>query len=486
MKHYEFNPVEIESIRNTLNKLASTTSRKEKEVILKCAETPFLKSFLELALNPYNNFYNIIENLIDKSHGTVSCCTLNTLLNKVFNGDINLRTDDGIDKFSRLYYSLVDDDSRYLAKCIFEKDLHCGLGAKTINKVFDKLIPIVPYMRCSLPKQVPLETLPWKEGVISQEKADGMFVNINYSDDGLTLCSRQGTQFNLDNLFGKHPYEYGRLLSRLVPKGNQTHGEMLVLKYEDEAFKVLPREEGNGLLNSVLQGSEMPEEHFVRFVLWDTIPLENAETATEYKELYVNRFRGLVRNYYDNLKDLALTNLSSDEEFLFSIVGIVKIIPTKVVYSFEEAQQHYREMLSKGKEGTVLKTKRGVWKNTTSKDQVKLKLVVDCDLEVVDLEPGKGKFASTFGSMKCKTSDGLLEVSISGFDDVTRQIFFDNKKDIIGKIVTVRFNNVMKPKEDGEKASLFLPRYVELRDDKDTADTLQQVIDAQSSAIASA
>lgn len=485
MKTYKFEPEELSSIKITLDKISSTSSRKEKETILKNAETPFLKSFLELALNPYNNFYNIIENLVDKKDAVIINYRFDFLVNNVLNGGINLRTDEGIKEFSNYYWGL-EENERYLAECVFEKDLHCGLGAKTINKVFDKLIPIVPYMRCSLPKQVPLETLPWTEGVISQEKADGMFVNINYYEDGLSLCSRQGTEFNLENLFGNHPYEYGRLLTRLLPRGNQTHGEMLVVEYKDGATRILPREEGNGILNSVLQGSEMPDGYYVRFVLWDTIPLENAETATEYKELYVNRFRCLVRNFHDNYVEIATTNLTPEEEFLFETVGIVKIIPTKVVYSLEEAQQHYREMLAKGKEGTVLKTKRGTWKNTTSKDQVKLKLVVDCDLEVMDLEPGKGKFATTFGSMKCKTSDGLLEVSISGFDDITRQIFFENKEDIIGKIVTVRFNNVMKPKEEGEKASLFLPRYVELRDDKDTADTLQQVIDAQSSAIASA
>ena len=55
-------------------------------------------------------------------------------------------------------------------------------------------------------------------------------------------------------------------------------------------------------------------------------------------------------------------------------------------------------MLSRGKEGVVLKNPTAIWRDGTSKEQVKLKLELDCDLKVIGFEEGEGKFAGTLSS----------------------------------------------------------------------------------------
>lgn len=487
-----FNQENASVICGILQKLSETNSRNEKRDILTANKTEEFAHFLYLALNPYNNFYNIAENIQHDVDPKVS--TTDSLIEDCISGNLNLRTDEGILEFSQRYAGLPSDDERKIVHCIVSQDIRCGVGATTVNKVFEKLIPIVPYMRCSLPKQVPLESLPWAEGIISQEKADGMFANIDYLPTGeIKIRSRQGTTFDTKLLFGKYEQAYIQILQNMLQMNHETHGEMLVIKEENSMVEggkswqiVLAREEGNGLLNSVLQGSELPEGYRVQFCVWDAIPLDNAMNAIPYEVVYSARFSALLATVMGGYKRLAKEELPEDLNHIFAHVGAVKMIPTKVVHSLEEAREHYRQMLANGKEGTVVKTKRGIWKNTTSKDQVKLKLTVDCDLEVLEVEEGKGKYEKMAGALRCKSADGLLEVSVGGFDDVTRQVFWDNAKDVVGKIITVRFNDVMKPKEEGELASLFLPRFVELRTDKTIADTYQQVLDAQSAAILSA
>ena len=115
-----------------------------------------------------------------------------------------------------------------------------------------------------------------------------------------------------------------------------------------------------------------------------------------------------------------------------------------------------------------------------------MKLVVDCDLKIVGYEEGKGKYEDSVGSVVAETSDELLQVSVSGFDDATRQLIHENREGLIGNVITVRFNNIMEPKEEGEKYSLFLPRFVEFRTDKTEADSLERVKEQLQSAIKSA
>ena len=78
-----------------------------------------------------------------------------------------------------------------------------------------------------------------------------------------------------------------------------------------------------------------------------------------------------------------------------------------------------------------------------------------------------------------QSSDGLLEVGVTGLKDEMRKNLWDMKDQLIAgeAIVSVRFNDIMKPKKEGELHSLFLPRFIELRLDKKEPDSLERVIE---------
>jgi DNA ligase-1 len=152
-----------------------------------------------------------------------------------------------------------------------------------------------------------------------------------------------------------------------------------------------------------------------------------------------------------------------------------------MVASYAEAFEHYVSMLNRGLEGTVLKHRDAIWKDGTSKDQVKFKLEVDVDLAIIDIEqadPGS-KHAGRPGALVCQTLEDDLIVRVAIKNEAMRDEVERDRDDWIGRIVVVRSNQLMSPSEPGKPHSLFLPRLVEAnyRTDKTVADSLEQVRD---------
>jgi DNA ligase-1 len=230
--------------------------------------------------------------------------------------------------------------------------------------------------------------------------------------------------------------------------------------------KVLPREQSNGVLNSVLKGGHFEPHQWPVYQVWDAIPLEYVKEKGKYLDPYRLRLARVISPLRNNKGDF------------------ISLIPTRICRSLEEAYKHYGGLLAKGKEGTIIKDPRAIWRDGNSREMCKLKLEVDVDLIAVDLLPGEGKNESTFGSILCRTSDCLLEVAVSGFTDNQRKEIHENwLETYAGAIMTVKANSVMKPQNLVDKYSLFLPRHVEFRSDKTEADSLQRVIDQFESAV---
>jgi hypothetical protein len=127
-------------------------------------------------------------------------------------------------------------------------------------------------------------------------------------------------------------------------------------------------------------------------------------------------------------------------------------------------------------EGSIIKTLEHKWKNGTSQECVKLKKTKEVDLIWYDSKQGTGKHHSRLGAMLLKSSCGKLEVNCgTGFSDAEREMLWDSQPEL-PCIVTVAANDVISGKGK-ESTSLFLPRFIELRRDKDEADNLERIKD---------
>lgn len=347
--------------------------------------------------------------------------------------------------------SLTPESSELLWR-ILNKDLKAGFSEASVNKVRKGTFKDFPYMRCSLPKDAKLETWPWNEGVISQTKADGMFVFGAAELKAPALMTRQGNA--LPPAGFEHILEE---LELLCGDGSiQTHGELTVL---DEKGVVLKREVGNGIINKVMQGGTVPEGYTIVMDVWDMIPADKVVSKGKHEVPYLLRLRAL--------------------NTMIRAGGLkyIRPIETRVVKSLKEAYAHYAEKLKMGMEGTVIKLPKMIWKDGTSKEQIKLKLEAPCELRVDGFEPGKegAKTEKTFGSLQLSSACGMLKVNCSGFSDALRQEIHDNRDDWMGAIVQVTSNGIMYSDDLSKKAhSLFLPRFDERRD-KVLADDFKRI-----------
>jgi len=341
--------------------------------------------------------------------------------------------------------SILEEKEARVLENLLKGDLRCGVNVSIINKVFPGTIPEYPYMRCSLREGSNIGKFDWGYGVISQEKADGMYASIAVSPTGeIRITSRNGT------LFANTEFsEFIEDFKAVADKGVCYNGELLVT----ENGVIQPREIGNGILNSVLKGGCFQKNQKPYYKIWDIIPQDYHVAGGKYMVPYESRLKLI-----EGMKG-----------------AFVSVIDTKIIHSLEEAMEHYVEVTSKGKEGTVVKNPKAIWKDGTSKDQIKFKIEAEVDLIVRGYNPGNGKNTKWFGSLVCESSDGLVQTNVSGFTDKERERIFNEIDSWIDKkIITVKANSLM-PNTSGGPRRLFLPAFVEERLDKTEADTLGKI-----------
>jgi len=321
---------------------------------------------------------------------------------------------------------------------ILKKSLRCGVNSGLINQVIPGFIETVPYQRCS--------TLKKKRNIIYpaaiQPKLDGGFAYA-FNTEEKKFLSRKGMVY-----YFKDPELYKELSN--CWKDLVYAGEFLVL--DEDMVTILPRKKGNGILNKALKKTITEEESKrIIFITWLYIPI-NKYKISKYKV-----------PYFKILKNLPKAVLDSKRIFP---------IETIIINSFEEAQMFAEKEIKKGGEGAVVKNLAEIWKDATSVQQIKIKAEKECELKIIGWNYGEEnkKYSSMMGNIICQSSCKQLIVNVgTGFSDEERKENWDKH---IGKIATIQFNELITSKSKDTK-SLFLPRFVEIREDKTKADSLK-------------
>lgn len=425
----------MSTLYEIITALQTTQGSNAKKAILEAnKDNELLKEYLRVTYDPRINFY--IKQLpmpVVNKEGNLDDFELR---------DIDLlverlagRQYTGYDAkvYLRIFFSELTESGEALARYMLLKDIKAGISVSTINKVWPDLIFSQGYMRCSLPKDVKLNEWPWEKGVYSQVKMDGMYAAVSNKQ----VITRNGSVFPYDLL----PEDFKRDMNK-IPEHLELNGELLVRC--GEIF--LPRKEGNGILNSLLQGTPISGKYSLAYVTWDA--------QADKKFYYEDRFN-------------AVNSICKNTECF-------RPVAYRVVYSYEHALQHFQEMLSYGLEGTVLKRQDMVWKDGTSKHQVKFKIEVDIDLLCTGMIEGTGKYKGMLGALQLESSCGKVKVDCgTGFTDAQRKNLWENAYPV-GKIVEIKANDLLD-RVGSDTLSLFLPVFKSVRLDKDVADDLERI-----------
>ena len=439
----------MSAIYNVIEQLASDNSRLAKEAILKKnVNNELLKQVFNLALNPFVQFYIRKIPSYDTSANSKplkeALANLSVLSDRVMTGHA------AINHLQFILGSLSKEDAKIIER-IIAKDMRCGVSEATVNKIWPGTVPSYPVMLASGYDQKLVDKIQFPAYV--QLKLDGMRFNAIVKGEVVEYRSRNGKELTIPNKTFDMPFI---TMAKFYGEDMVFDGELLVV---DATGKPVNRQTGNGILSKSIKGTMGVQEAVnVRATLWDAITFEKFSQGID-KEPYSARMSKLSN---------AISYMRGQKG---QIGHYIDLVWNKQVNDIATAQKIFEKFLAEGQEGTILKSKDGIWEDKRSKTQIKFKGELECELKVVDWEEGTGKNVGRLGALVCESSDSVIRVNVgSGYSDEQRDEY---TKKVIGKIITVKYNARIKDRSGVE--SLFLPVFIELREDKDTAESSKSI-----------
>lgn len=447
----------MSQILEILNEIAADNGRKHKEsVFKKHATNDLFKQVCYLAYDPLVQFYQ--RKIPTYIPAVTPSMTFEQGLEAL--GALTRREKTGNEAIAHLKFILENvpaSDAPVIEKIVL-KDFDVGAGDSTIIATWPGLLHEYPMALSSAFKYALLEKLIAKKGrKYAQLKSDGARVNIHISPVGVVqIFTRKGREVSVGGRF-----DWLGEIEAL--RGHILDGEMLAR--DAETGKPMPRKTGNGLVNKAIKGTLPETEMDILFMQsWDIITKTEFD-ARKGTTTYDDRFAKLERL----IKLMHSMNPRANIELIESVE----------VTTVEESVAAGEKYLAMGMEGAIIKHGDMVWEDARSKLSLKIKGERECDLKIVGIKPGEGKYEGMIGAYICESACGELEVNVGG--GLTDEDRAQDPDEVIGKILGVLYNEKIKAKnrKPGEALwSLFLPRVhpdKRIRLDKTEADVLENI-----------
>lgn len=332
---------------------------------------------------------------------------------------------------------------------VLTKNLNIGIGISTINKVFgSSFIPDLELMAA----QDDIDSFNVHEEHAAEVKYDGIRVIAVEHRDSVEFYTR-----NFNNLQCSFMPKIEKECSRLI-KSIKEQFSFAGKIFLDGELTDKNRKSASGKVNQMLKGKGTdPLDEDLLFNVFDIEEFSVIQQKGKGTLQYAQR-----RQMIDETLDDTYSHLVKAQMHLSN--------------SYDETNKLFYDVVAKGGEGLIVKDIFAVYECKRSKSWIKLKEVNDCDLKIVGHFPGENRRADNgwIGGFFCETSDGQLKVKVgSGFTDEVLSEISANQDSYIGKIAKVQYNTRIQDKSGNW--SLFLPVFLEVRTDKDTADSLEKV-----------
>ena len=321
---------------------------------------------------------------------------------------------------------------------ILIKDLRCGVSEKTVNKIAKKFDGkySIPVFTCSLAH----DSANHEKKMVGKKqieiKLDGVRVLTVIQGDKVEMFSRNGKQF----------HNFGHIIEEIeavikdypVPYPLVLDGEVMSANFQD-LMKQVHRKDGKQSTDAVLH-------------LFDTIPLGCFKAGSWDKP---QSFRSLITNHWVRDHQDALAHVQAlDWE--------------DVDLDTPEGQERFvalnKAAVDGGYEGVMIKDTDAPYECKRTHSWLKAKPFIEVTLEVVDVEEGTGRNEGRLGAIVCNGVDDGKTISVnvgSGFTDVHRDDYWNNRDALIGNLVEVRADAITQ-NQDGTY-SLRFPRFKTFR-----------------------
>lgn len=438
-----------DDVFKVLQRLSLTSSTKDKVAILtENKDNELLKKVIVAALDPFV-VYSIkkIPHFTPRGNDVLSMSlesgvdALGKLADRTYTGNA------AIEWLQNILNKVNVKNGRIIC-AIIGRNLDCGVSVALVNRVWPGLVPDYPCMLASQYDVKKLNKFTWP--AIGQVKVDGMRFNaIVDSNGGVEFRSRNG---KLLDLLG-HLHGQFADLGRTVNAGKVVFDGELVVQNNG---KIVDRQTGNGILSKCQKGTITDAEAAnIVAIVWDVI-LYNDFVAGKCSVPYFSRL-GVLNN--------SIRKCNIDNK--------IRVVETFPVDSIDHAREMFDQYLNSGHEGIIVKDANSIWENKRSTKLIKFKGENECDLICTDWVEGTGKNVGRLGALTLTDQSKTLVVNVgTGFTDIDRDTI---DRSVIGKVISVKYNAKIVDKNTGIN-SLFLPVFVEVRNDKDVADDISTLV----------
>ena len=327
---------------------------------------------------------------------------------------------------------LSDDRWVKFLEEVFTKSYKCGITSSSVNKALPDLIPT---FSCQLAHPYEKHADKVKSAFYLTQKLDGHRTIVRINGEKITFRTRKGHEiFGLDEI----ERELRGLFPELSGFDIVLDGEITVI---DESV-----EDVFGETSKIIRkdGSKTG----LKFHIFDAV------THEEF-------VRGVSESpYSDRRHDMDIVS-----EVFFGEAVFSSILP--VLYhgdDINEIAKWSNWATDNGHEGIMLNIGSGLYKTKRTSDLLKVKKFHNADVKCVDVFIGGGKYSNTLGGITIDYKGNLVNVG-SGFTDEERDYYWNNKDEILRKIVDIQFfEESTNQKDDG--ISLRFPTFKSVRSDK--------------------
>lgn len=326
------------------------------------------------------------------------------------------------------FLMLQDEADKWFYEGMITKSLKIGCDKRTVNKVIPNLI-----FEWKVQLGSPQDKLKLKKGekFFLSQKLNG--IRCSYKDG--KLMSRQGKEFvglhhiikDIDDLNLENYFIDGELIRNNIDNID-----------DNENFR----------LTASIVNSDAVEKPEIQLVIFDMFPVESIADDKSTEKYSVRKQRML------------------DMKKIFDQKHITSMDVVEMLYEGTDDSEimkwlEYAE--SQGWEGCMLnKNTPYEFKRTTN--LIKIKKFHSCDLMITGYIEGQGKYEGVLGSLVVDYKGNRLEIG-SGFSDAERKEFWQNREDMIGRVMQIKYKDVSKNSKTGLE-SLQFATYECIRTDK--------------------
>ena len=418
-----------------LEKIKNTSSSNEKQAILEQNKNDgLLQEILSFVYNPYFRT-GLSSKKIKKKIAPAEYRLLlqpDNSITYIFNylKDHNTGTDQDI-AHVQWYIRNYSEGCPEIVEEILTQNLKIGMTAKSINKVWNNLIPEFNVMLADKYWEKIDKLEQEKPRILVTQKLDGMRCTTIKLGDKINLMSRSG---QLMTGFVEIEHEL-----RELPDG----------VYDGEILADLSIDNSLDLFASTVSAARTKDtkKKNMTYNVFDYVKKVEEFVTGMFSESCVQRKQNL-----ENILKKAHCNYIKYVEVLYD-----------GEYNSDIVDKLLNKALSLQQEGIMLNIADAPYQKKRTTDILKVKKMNTVDLFVTNVFEGKGKYKGTLGGVVVEYKGQPVGVG-SGFSDIQRKMIWEHPESIVGKLIEVQYFEESKDKNG--KPSLRFPVFKKIRLDK--------------------